>query len=114
MNLQPIENALGEEVLAGTHDSGLRVVVVRKPGFSRTFGVFTTNYGSIDDRFVDPKTGAPMHVPDGVAHFLEHKMFEDERGDVSDRFSALGAMSNAFTSFTNTSYLFSTSSQDLE
>ncbi|MBK6940107.1 MAG: insulinase family protein [Planctomycetes bacterium] len=114
MNLQPIENALGEEVLAGTHDSGLRVVVVRKPGFSRTFGVFTTNYGSIDDRFVDPKTGAPMHVPDGVAHFLEHKMFEDERGDVSDRFSALGAMSNAFTSFTNTSYLFSTSSQELE
>lgn len=114
MNLQPIENALGEEVLAGTHESGLRVVVVRKPGFSRTFGVFTTNYGSIDDRFVDPKTGAAMHVPDGVAHFLEHKMFEDERGDVSDRFSALGAMSNAFTSFTNTSYLFSTSSHELE
>lgn len=114
MNLQPLENALGEEVLAGTHDSGLRVVVVRKPGFSRTFGVFTTNYGSIDDRFVDPRTGAAMHVPDGVAHFLEHKMFEDERGDVSDRFSALGAMSNAFTSFTNTSYLFSTSSHELE
>ncbi|MBL8768676.1 MAG: insulinase family protein [Planctomycetes bacterium] len=114
MNLRPIDNALGEEVLAGTHDSGLRVVVVRKPGFSRTFGVFTTNYGSIDDRFVDPRTGAAMHVPDGVAHFLEHKMFEDERGDVSDRFSALGAMSNAFTSFTNTSYLFSTSSHELE
>jgi predicted Zn-dependent peptidase len=114
MNLRPLDNALGEEVLAGTHDSGLRVVIVRKPGFSRTFGVFTTNYGSIDDRFVDPLTGAAMHVPDGVAHFLEHKMFEDERGDVSDRFSALGAMSNAFTSFTNTSYLFSTSSHELE
>lgn len=114
MNLQPIENALGEDVLAGTHASGLRVVVVRKPGFSRTFGVFTTNYGSIDDRFVDPKSGATMQVPDGVAHFLEHKMFEDERGDVSDRFSALGAMSNAFTSFTNTSYLFSTSAHELE
>ncbi|MFG0315651.1 MAG: EF-P 5-aminopentanol modification-associated protein YfmH [Planctomycetota bacterium JB042] len=108
MTLIPLDNRLGETVLTGRHDSGLRVTLVPKDEFSKTFGVFATNFGSVDDRFFDPRRGEEIAVPDGVAHFLEHKMFEDERGDVSDRFSALGAQSNASTGFTTTSYIYST------
>jgi len=108
MNLRAIENPMGEDVRIGTHPSGLHVILVPKPDFSKAFGVFTTNFGSIDNRIDDPGGGPSVVVPDGVAHFLEHKLFEDEQGDVSDRFSALGASSNAFTSFAQTSYLFST------
>jgi predicted Zn-dependent peptidase len=108
MNLQRLANRFDETVLTGTHASGLMVILVPKRGYSKTFGVFTTNFGSIDNRFRDPATGREVTVPDGVAHFLEHKLFEDAEGDVTDRFSALGASCNAFTSFAQTSYLFST------
>jgi len=104
--LAPLENRFGEEVLTGTCRSGLRITLVPKPDYSKTFGVFATRFGSADNGFVDPATGKPVTVPDGVAHFLEHKLFEDEDGDVSDRFSALGASCNASTSFTTTSYIF--------
>jgi len=105
--LQRVENRVGEDVFGLTLPSGLRVTLVPKRGFSKTFGVFATNFGSADNGFVDPRSGERMTVPDGVAHFLEHKLFEDEQGDVSDRFSELGASCNASTSFTITSYIFS-------
>lgn len=104
MNLAPVANSLGEPVLAGTASSGLRVVVDARPGFRRTFGVFGVDFGSIDRR--GGARGEP--VPAGLAHFLEHKLFEDERGDVSDRFAALGAWCNASTGYSTTSYVFST------
>lgn len=68
---------------------------------------FTTKYGSIDRTFVPIGETEPVTVPDGIAHFLEHKMFEKEDGDVFQKFSEVGAQANAFTSFTRTAYLFS-------
>ena len=87
-------------------DNGLKVYLLPKEGFHKTYGLFSTNYGSIDNHF-GFKNQALHQVPDGIAHFLEHKMFEKEQGDVFQKFGELGASANAFTSFTRTSYLFS-------
>ncbi len=106
MKLTPLENRVDERVLVGTHPTGMRVHLIVKPEHEKTFGVLATNFGSIDHR-VESASGVVEEVPDGVAHFLEHKMFEDEEGDVSDRFAALGASTNASTGFTTTSYIFS-------
>lgn len=91
-------------------DNGLDVYVLPKEGFHKTFATFTTKYGSIDNTFVPLNGKAYTEVPDGVAHFLEHKMFEKEDGDVFHEFSKQGASANAFTSFTQTAYLFSATS----
>ncbi|MBS7345512.1 MAG: insulinase family protein [Caryophanon sp.] len=88
-------------------DNGLDVYILPKKGFSKTFVTFTTKYGSIDRTFVPLGEQEMITVPDGIAHFLEHKMFEKEDGDVFQKFSELGASANAFTSFTRTAYLFS-------
>ncbi|MEK5184448.1 EF-P 5-aminopentanol modification-associated protein YfmH [Solibacillus sp. FSL W7-1324] len=87
--------------------NGLDVYILPKKGFSKTFVTFTTKYGSIDRTFVPIGETEPVTVPDGIAHFLEHKMFEKEEGDVFQKFSEVGAQANAFTSFTRTAYLFS-------
>jgi predicted Zn-dependent peptidase len=89
-------------------DNGLTVAVLHKPGFKQATGRIATHYGSVDSRFVEPKTNKEVDVPDGIAHFLEHKMFEKEWGNVSDKFSELGADSNAYTSYTQTVYYFNT------
>lgn len=88
-------------------NNGLDVYILPKKGFSKAFVTFTTKYGSIDRTFVPIGEKEPITVPDGIAHFLEHKMFEKEEGDVFQKFSELGASANAFTSFTRTAYLFS-------
>ena len=88
-------------------ENGLDVYILPKKGFSKTYVTFTTKYGSIDRTFVPIGEQEPITVPDGIAHFLEHKMFEKEDGDVFQKFSEVGAQANAFTSFTRTSYLFS-------
>lgn len=98
----------GEELYTGTLSNGLRLAVQPKPGYQRKFALFSTRYGSIDTKFVPPGSDQAVRVPDGVAHFLEHKLFEAEDGNADDRFSELGASCNAYTSFTKTSYLFST------
>lgn len=101
---------LKETVFYETLDNGLQVYVLPKQGFNKTFATFTTKYGSIDNTFV-PLDGSQMQkVPDGIAHFLEHKMFEKKDGDVFQLFSKQGASANAFTSFTRTAYLFSSTS----
>ncbi|OJG67703.1 M16 family peptidase [Enterococcus moraviensis] len=82
-----------------------------KKEYNKTYGLFTTNYGSIDNEFVPIGEKEFVKVPDGIAHFLEHKMFEKEDGDVFQQFGKQGASANAFTSFTKTSYLFSTTDQ---
>ena len=87
--------------------NGLEVYILPKKGFSKTFATFTTKYGSIDNNFVPFGEKEAIKVPDGIAHFLEHKMFEKEDGDVFQQFSKQGASANAFTSFTRTAYLFS-------
>jgi len=105
MTLHPAPNTLHERVLVGTASSGLRLVVDSKPGFARTFAALGVDFGSIDRR------GGPdgQPVPAGLAHFLEHELFEDEHGDVSDRFARHGAWCNASTGYSTTSYVFSTS-----
>ncbi|KOS69399.1 zinc protease [Lysinibacillus contaminans] len=88
-------------------ENGLDVYILPKKGFSKTFVTFTTKYGSVDRTFVPIGATEEITVPDGIAHFLEHKMFEKEDGDVFQKFSEYGASANAFTSFTRTAYLFS-------
>ncbi|HJV46678.1 MAG TPA: pitrilysin family protein [Bacillota bacterium] len=85
--------------------NGLDVYVLPKHGFSKTYATFTTKYGSIDNHFQVPGK-EEVKVPDGIAHFLEHKMFEQESGDVFNEFANYGASANAFTSFDRTAYLF--------
>jgi len=87
--------------------NGLTVYIVPKRNYSKTYGVFMTNYGSIDRKFVPIGEKEPIVVPDGIAHFLEHKLFEKETYDVFSTFLRQGASPNAFTSFTKTAYLFS-------
>lgn len=86
--------------------NGLDVYVLPKPGFHKTYATFATRYGSVDNHFAPPGK-EPIQVPDGIAHFLEHKMFEEEDGDIFLRFSSLGASANAYTTFERTTYLFS-------
>ncbi|MDA9471224.1 EF-P 5-aminopentanol modification-associated protein YfmH [Enterococcus sp. 5H] len=104
---QQINEVLYTEVL----ENGLTVYLLPKKDYNKTYGLFTTNYGSIDNEFVPLGQEEFVKVPDGIAHFLEHKMFEKEDGDVFQQFGRQGASANAFTSFTKTSYLFSTTDQ---
>ncbi|WP_076461190.1 EF-P 5-aminopentanol modification-associated protein YfmH [Limosilactobacillus caccae] len=90
--------------------NGLKVQLLPMAGYHKTYAILTTDFGSIDNHFIPYQQDEAIKVPDGVAHFLEHKMFEKEDHDAFDLFGKLGADSNAFTSFTQTSYLFSTTS----
>lgn len=96
-----------EKIYIHEHSSGLKVFVIPKKGYNKIFSTFATYYGSINNTFIAPDDENETRVPDGIAHFLEHKLFEQEDGSVMDKFSQLGADSNAYTSFTQTVYLFS-------
>ena len=96
---------IGETLHTFVHESGLRVYVLPKKGFGKSFAIFAADFGSINNNFT--ADGVKIRVPDGVAHFLEHKLFEEEEGNVFESFSALGASANAYTSFDMTGYLFS-------
>lgn len=109
--IKPIEyEQLQETLYHEKMSNGLDVYVLPKKDFNKTYAVFTTKYGSIDNRFVPLGKNEMVHVPDGIAHFLEHKLFEKADGDVFQDFSKQGASANAFTSFTRTAYLFSSTS----
>ena len=71
--------------------------------------MFGTKYGSVDNDFIDINTNKRTKVPDGIAHFLEHKLFEKEGANALDLFSKMGVSSNAYTSFDQTVYFFETS-----
>lgn len=94
--------------------NGLKVYLLPKVGFSKTYGLFSTRFGSVDTTFFPLHEQDMIKVPDGIAHFLEHKMFEMEDGDASEAFAKLGASTNAFTSSSRTAYLFSTTSHEKE
>lgn len=100
---------LQEKIFFTTLPPGLALYVLPKKGYNKKYAIFSTRFGSIDNQFRIAGKGIAeeINVPDGVAHFLEHKLFEDEEGNVFDRFAAYGASTNAFTSFTHTTYLFS-------
>ncbi|HBL6604039.1 TPA: insulinase family protein [Enterococcus faecium] len=104
---EQINETLYHEVLP----NGLTVYLLPKNDYHKTYGLFSTNYGSIDNEFIPYGEKEKVKVPDGIAHFLEHKLFEKEDGDVFQLFGKQVASANAFTSFTKTSYLFSTTDQ---
>ncbi|MGN0499556.1 MAG: EF-P 5-aminopentanol modification-associated protein YfmH [Ruminococcus sp.] len=88
------------------HPSGLTIYVYPKEGYNSAYAIFGTRYGSINTKFsVDD--GDIITVPDGIAHYLEHKLFESEDGDAFVRYAQTGANANAYTSFEKTCYLFS-------
>ena len=105
-----IEETLYKEKL----DNGLQVFLLPKQEMSKTYAIFMTNYGSIDREFTPLGEKEHITVPDGIAHFLEHKLFEKEDHDVFQDFLSKSASPNAFTSFTKTAYLFSTTKYNEE
>lgn len=109
MKFNKVENkAIGETLYFGTHESGLGIFVVPKKNFSKKYAIIGAKIGSVDNTFIPNGENEQITVPDGIAHFLEHKMFEMSDGsDAFAKFSEYGANANAFTSFTNTCYLFS-------
>ena len=101
-------SAVGETVYQTVLANGLRVFLLPKNDFNETYGIISTNFGSVDTGIVSRETKQVTQYPAGIAHFLEHKLFEGPQGkDLLLEFTKLGAESNAFTSFTRTSYLFS-------
>jgi len=98
----------GESVFYKKHESGLNIYIMPRKGYSSSYAIFGTKYGSVDSEFVVPGENEVTKVPDGIAHYLEHKMFDQPDGsNVFDKFSQFGGEANAFTSFNMTAYLFS-------
>lgn len=96
--------SIGERYVKVDHKSGLTIYMCPMKGYSTTYAQFSTRYGSLDTCF---KTGSDtdyLKVPEGIAHFLEHKLFEDEDGDAFEKFAKTGAGANASTSFDRTIY----------
>ena len=101
-------DALSETLYFATHKTGLRIFVVPKKGFSKTYAIYGTKFGSINNTFIPLGENKEITVPDGVAHFLEHKVFEQpDGGNAPQTFAKTGASPNAFTSKTMTAYHFS-------
>lgn len=104
MENKKYSDVLYETMFINKLSNGLTCYIIPKKDYVEKQAAICTNYGSVDSQFsVDGKT---TQVPDGIAHFLEHKLFEDEKMSVFDEFVKLGANVNAFTNFTNTAYYF--------
>lgn len=99
---------LGESYFEAEHLSGLKVFVFPKAEYQSNFAIIGVPFGSADNRFTTAE-GKVVSLPDGTAHFLEHKLFESEEKDAFEKFAATGARANAYTSFDRTCYLFSCS-----
>lgn len=109
MNIKEIKNELlNEKFYDIDHPSGLKILVMPKENYKSTYAIFATKYGSIDT-MIQMKDGSFKEIPEGTAHFLEHKLFESEDLDAFERFAKTGASANAYTSFDRTGYLFSCS-----
>ncbi|MCX7921319.1 MAG: insulinase family protein [Clostridia bacterium] len=108
MDINTIEyKKLNEVMHVYQHKSGLKAFVIPKKGYYKKYATFSTHYGSINNEFIVPGEKEVTRVPDGIAHFLEHKLFEQKDGSVMDKFSELGSNPNAYTGFSQTVYLFS-------
>lgn len=106
--MQVIENLkVKEKLYIEKLENGLTVMVIPKPGIQKKYMIWGTNYGSNDSEFIVPGEEEKTKVPNGVAHFLEHKLFEQENGTNSlDVLTALGVNANAYTTNDHTAYLF--------
>ena len=96
----------GESYVEETLENGLHVVLWQKPDYEKSLFMMATPLGAMDMKQVDEQ-GKELHFPAGIAHFLEHKMFEMGDSDVMELFSRMGASVNAFTSYTETAYYLS-------
>lgn len=106
MKIKEYKNTkLGDSIFVGKHSSGLEIRVVPKEGYDSAYALFAVKYGSIDT-FVGNGDGSYSPIPEGTAHFLEHKLFESEELDAFQLFAKTGAYANAYTSFEQTAYLF--------
>ena len=97
--------ALDETLYSETLPNGLHIMVCHKPGFTKKLCYFATDYGAVHRQFT--LGGQHYTTPAGIAHYLEHKLFDMPQGDVSREFAARGASVNAFTSYDMTAYYFS-------
>ena len=106
--MQIIENSiLKEKLYIEKLENGLTVMVFPRKGIQKKFAIWATNYGSNDNKFIMPGEKEVTEVPDGVAHFLEHKLFEQENGTNSlDTLTNLGVNPNAYTTNEHTAYLY--------
>ncbi len=108
-NIQEIRNErLNEKYYKIEHKTGLTVYVFPKEGYKSSYAVYGTDFGSVNTHFMSD--GREIISPDGIAHYLEHKLFESEDGDAFAKYAVTGANANAYTSFEKTCYLFSCSS----
>ena len=96
---------IDEEYFETIHKSGLKIIVFPKMNLNASYAIIGTRYGSINTGFTE--NGEHVEIPDGTAHFLEHKLFEGKKEDAFARFARTGAYANAYTSFDKTAYLFS-------
>lgn len=100
-------NKIKETVYIETLENGMKIIVVPKENTDKKYIIWGTKFGSINNHFIEPETGKEVKVPDGVAHYLEHKMFEQENGvDSLYKLMALGLDANAYTTNDHTAYLF--------
>ena len=106
--MQVIENLkLKEKLYIEKLDNGLTVMIIPKENTRKKYITWGVNFGSIDNNFINPKTKKEIKIPDGVAHFLEHKMFEQANGTNSlDVLSSIGVDANAYTTNDHTTYLY--------
>ena len=110
---QQVCKQTGECFYYRRHESGLPLYVWPKEGYVTAYAAFATRYGAIDTAFIQPGEEQPTILPAGIAHYLEHKLFENEDCDAFERYAETGANANAYTSFDHTAYLFSCT-QNLE
>ena len=108
LNLKEVKSErLGESYYVLNHKSGLTVNIYTKRGHNSAYAIFGTKFGSINTKFKFTEKNEVVTVPDGIAHYLEHKLFESEDGDAFKKYAKTGASANAYTSFDMTGYLFS-------
>ncbi len=105
--MQILENKkLGEKAYIEEIENEPKIIVVPKKDVNKKYAIIGIKFGSIDNCFINPKNNKKINIPDGVAHFLEHKMFEQSNGTNSlDTLSALGVNANAYTTNDHTAYL---------
>ena len=106
--MEKIENKkIKETAYIETFENGMKLIVVPKKETKKKYIIWATKFGSIDNHFIDPSNNKEVKVPDGVAHYLEHKMFEQKNGvDSLYTLMALGLDANAYTTNDHTAYLF--------
>ncbi|MBR3611641.1 MAG: insulinase family protein [Oscillospiraceae bacterium] len=100
---------LGNSYYKVEHPSGLTILMAPMEGFSTAYAMFGTAYGSIDTCIKTSEKGDFIKLPEGIAHYLEHKLFESEECSAFERYAKTGANANAFTAFDRTAYLFACS-----